>query len=167
MAVDFRSTRIFDPSRLKTGYRGILSRAQEDGAVCIRLRDEENLYIVRENIYSNLEVSHEQSQDFAQVVVASRQAMRDCDSGQPQAVALGRLSWAADLSPESFHAFMEQYTESFFRAVTDGDWERHGQLILEWKETALVERDPKLVARVLDRGDRSSEVDIARPDSEH
>lgn len=156
-----RPTRSFEPSRLKNEYRGILNQALADGAVVIRGRGDDNLYIVREEIFASFEASSSEARDFAQFVAAARSVVKDQPA--PNALSLGRLSWAADLTPESFVEFANDYVDSFFRAINGGDWESHRQLMLEWRETAAIERDPELLARVSETGDRELHRDLPRP----
>ncbi|MGH2973464.1 MAG: hypothetical protein ACRDLL_01145 [Solirubrobacterales bacterium] len=156
---------IFDRSKLKNDYRGILDHAREDGAVLIRDEGAETLYIVRGSVFGHLEAAQAEAQDFAQLVFAVEQA-NTAGSARPSPLSLGRLSWASDLSAESFPVFVSEYIESFFRAINRGDWDEHRRMVLAWRDTAAVEADPALLADILDRGDAASYVDIPRPEPE-
>jgi hypothetical protein len=159
-----RAPQIFERSRLKNEYRGILDHARADGAVVIRDEGNENLYLVRGVIYGQLEAARAESQTFAQLVYAVERALST--KTRPDALSLGRLSWASDLRRESFAAFVGEYIESFFRAINDGDWAAHEQMVTAWQDTAVIERDPELMARILDRGPAGDHVELPRPDPE-
>jgi hypothetical protein len=159
-----RAPQIFERSRLKNEYRGILDHARADGAVVIRDEGNENLYLIRGNIYGQLEAARAESQDFAQLVLAVRRALTT--NKPPDALSLGRLSWASDLSDESFSEFVGEYIESFFRAINKGDWAAHERMVTAWQDTAVIERDPELMASILDRGQASDHVELPRPDPE-
>lgn len=156
-----RHPQIFDRSRLKDGYRGILDRAKEDGAVLIRDAGEENLYIVREDVFGAFESAREESLDFAQFVAGVEHAITK--GVPPRAILLGRLSWAAELSPESFRLFVTEYVTAFVRAMNSGEWRPLRQLLVEWRDTALIEGDPELFARIVDQGDAKDHEELARP----
>lgn len=159
-----RHPQIFEKSKLKDGYRSILNQAQQDGAVLIRDSGDENLYIVREDIFGAYEIAHEESQDFAQFVAAMEYLVRT--KSRPDALRLGRLSWAADLSIESFRVFVSEYVEAYVRAVHGGQWSALRQLLTEWRDTAALERDADLLADVLDTGTAESHLDLVRPSEE-
>lgn len=159
-----RHPQIFEKSRLKDGYRGILDRAHEDGAVLIRDSGAQNLYIVREDVFGALEATSEEAADFAQLIAAVADVFRPRPA--PLVVdrlRLGRLGWAADLSTESFRMFVAEYAIAYQDAVTTGDWATLRQLMVEWRDTALVERDPDLMARLLDPGDADQHRALPRP----
>ena len=146
-----RHPQIFDRSRLKSGYRGILDRAKADGAVLIRDQDDENLYLVREDLFCAYEIAQAEAQDFSQFVAGLEAAITG--KRKPSALTLGRLSWAAELSPDSFRQFAVEYIGSFLRAVNTSVWDRHHQLLIQWRDTAAIESDPELMARITDRGE--------------
>ena len=156
---------IFDRSKLKNDYRGILDHAREDGAVLIRDEGAETLYIVRGSVYRHLVAAEIEAQDFAQLVFAMAQTS-GAGPARPSPLSLGRLSWASDLSAESFQMFVSEYIESFFRAINRGDWEEHRRMVLAWRDTAAVERDPALLAQIMDRADAAANEDIPRPEPE-
>ena len=158
-----RSPRIFDRSKLKNDYRGILDHAREDGTVLIRDEGAEILYIVKGSVYGHLEAAQAEAQDFAQLVFAMEQA-GSATSTRPSPLSLGRLSWASDLTAASFRMFVSEYIESFFRAVNRGDWDAHRRMVLAWRDTAAVEADAELMADVLDRGDAATHEDLPRPE---
>lgn len=156
-----RHPQSFGSSKLKNEYRGILDQAKVDGAVVVRDQGDDNLYIVREDIFGALEAARDEAQDFAQFVAAVEEAISK--KVPIRALSLGRLSWAADLSQESFRLFVTDYITGFFRAVNSGDWGPLRQLVLEWRDTAAVEADPVLMLRIGDVGDIDENVDIGRP----
>jgi hypothetical protein len=159
-----RHPQIFEKSRLKDGYRGILDRAHEDGAVLIRDSGAQNLYIVREDVFGALETTFEEAADFAQLMAAVAEVFQP----RPRQLVidrlkLGRLGWAADLTAESFRMFVAEYVVGYHDAVTTGNWSTLRQLLVEWRDTAGVERDPDLMARLLDLGHPDQHADLPRP----
>lgn len=157
-----RQPRILAPTDLKNSYRAVLDRAQADGHVIIRDRDDENLILIRQDMFGALETSHEAALDFAQFVAAVTHAIEE--KRLPTRLELGRLSWAADLGSNSFRQFATEYIEAFMSAINEGAWPRLAQTVLEWRDTAAVEGDPELLARVLDLGRPEEHVDLPRPE---
>jgi hypothetical protein len=161
ITVGRRDPAIFERSRLKNEYRSILNQAREDGEVLIRDAGDENLYLVRADRYGAMRESYLEAQDFAQFIVALQGA--DDAKRAPSAISLGRLSWAKELSAPSFREFVREYSDSFFRAINGGDWNRHRQLLIEWRDTAAVESDPDLRQRVMSTGEPQDHEDLPRP----
>lgn len=117
---------------------------------------EEELRAVPTAVLVELELALEAARSLAQFALARERSAR------PTPVELGSLAWATDLTPEDFETFAGEYIDSIASAILKNEWDAHELLLMQWRDTAGIERNPELAERLRPE-DPDTYSDLSRP----